>query len=96
MAGYFQFDLPEAPRIEGIAVPTLVLVIGVLLGVVLGIGCSFVNRIVAKVKRRKALKNIQRSVSGLVRTAIVDPVDQYLNIYNSYAELISSAAKKAE
>lgn len=96
VAGYFQFDLPEAPRIEGIAVPTLVLVIGVLLGVVLGIGCSFVNRIVAKVKRRKALKNIQRSVSGLVRTAIVDPVDQYLNIYNSYAELISSAAKKAE
>lgn len=96
VAGYFQFDLPEAPRIDGIAVPTLVLVIGVLLGVVLGIGCSFVNRIVAKVKRRKALKNIQRSVSGLVRTAIVDPVDQYLNIYNSYAELISSAAKKAE
>jgi len=96
VAGYFQFDLPEAPRIEGIAVPTLVLVIGVLLGVVLGIGCSFVNRIVAKVKRRKALKNIQRSVSGLVRMAIVDPVDQYLNIYNSYAELISSAAKKAE
>ncbi|UXN31269.1 GTPase [Glutamicibacter sp. M10] len=96
VAGYFQFDLPEAPRIEGIAVPTLVLVIGVLLGVVLGIGCSFVNRIVAKVKGRKALKNIQRSVSGLVRTAIVDPVDQYLNIYNSYAELISSAAKKAE
>ncbi|MGP9527854.1 GTPase [Glutamicibacter sp. AOP5-A2-18] len=96
VAGYFQFDLPEAPRIEGLAVPTLVLVIGVLLGVVLGIGCSFVNRIVAKVKRRKALKNIQRSVSGLVRTAIVDPVDQYLNTYNSYAELISSAAKKAE
>ncbi|WP_159611276.1 GTPase [Glutamicibacter sp. JC586] len=96
VATYFQFELPEAPRVEGIAVPTLLLITGVLLGIVLGIGCSFVNRIVAKVKRRKALKNIERSVSGLVRSAIVDPIDQYLNTYNSYAELISSAAKKAE
>jgi len=96
LAGYFQFNLPEAPRVEGIAVPTLILVIGVLLGIVLGIGCSFVNRIVAKVKRRKALKNIERSVSGLVRTAVVEPVDEYLNTYNRYASLITSAAKKAE
>lgn len=96
LAGYFQFNLPEAPRVEGIAVPTLILVIGVLLGIVLGIGCSFVNRIVAKVKRRKALRNIERSVSGLVRTAVVEPVDEYLNTYNRYASLITSAAKKAE
>lgn len=96
VAGYFQFEFPPAPRVEGIAVPTLMLVIGVLLGIVLGIGCSFVNRLVAKVKRRKALKNIERSVSALVRSAIVEPIDQYLNTYNSYAELISTAAKKAE
>jgi len=96
VAGYFQLDLPEAPRVEGVAVPTLILVIGVLLGIVLGIACSFVNRIVAKVKRRKALRNIERSVSDLVRTAVVEPVDHYLNTYNSYAALITSAAKKAE
>ena len=96
VAGYFQFDLPAAPRVEGIALPTLVLAIGLLLGIVLGIACSFVNRIVAKVKRRKALRNIERSVSGLVRTAIVEPVDEYLTTYNSYATLITSAAKKAD
>ncbi|MNW70460.1 hypothetical protein D3C74_497860 [compost metagenome] len=67
-----------------------------LLGIVLGIACSFVNRIVAKVKRRKALRNIERSVSGQVRAAVVEPVDHYLNTYNSYAAIITSAAKKAE
>ncbi|MBF6671423.1 50S ribosome-binding GTPase [Glutamicibacter sp. FBE19] len=96
VAGYFQFDLPAAPRVEGIAAPTLVFAIGVLLGIVLGIACSFVNRIVAKVKRRKALRNIERSVSGQVRAAVVEPVDHYLNTYNSYAAIITSAAKKAE
>lgn len=96
VAGYFQFDLPQAPRVEGIAVPTLLVFIGILLGIVLGIACSFVNRIVAKVKRRKALKNLERSVSHLVRQAVVEPVDQHLDTYNSYAALITSAAKKAD
>lgn len=96
VAGYFQFELPEAPRVEGIAVPTLLVFIGILLGIVLGLACSFVNRIVAKVKRRKALKNIERSVSQLVRQAVIEPVDQHLDTYNSYSALITSAAKKAD
>ncbi|MGP5389452.1 GTPase [Glutamicibacter arilaitensis] len=96
VAGYFQFDLPQAPRVEGIAVPTLLVFIGILLGIVLGLACSFVNRIVAKVKRRKALKNIERSVSHLVRQAVIDPVDQHLDTFNSYSALITSAAKKAD
>ncbi|QEP07045.1 GTPase [Glutamicibacter sp. ZJUTW] len=96
VAGYFQFELPEAPRVEGIAVPTLLIFIGILLGIVLGLACSFVNRIVAKVKRRKALKNIERSVSQLVRQAVIEPVDQHLDTYNSYSALITSAAKKAD
>lgn len=96
VAGYFQFELPEAPRVEGIAVPTLLVFIGILLGIVFGLACSFVNRIVAKVKRRKALKNIERSVSQLVRQAVIEPVDQHLDTYNSYSALITSAAKKAD
>ena len=96
VAGYFQFALPQAPRVEGIAVPTLLVFIGILLGIVLGIACSFINRIVAKVKRRKALKNLERSVSNLVRQAVVEPVDQHLDTYNSYAALITTAAKKAD
>lgn len=96
VAGYFQFELPEAPRTEGIAMPTLMVFIGILLGIVLGLFCSFVNRIVAKMKRRKALRNIERSVSALVRQAIVEPVDQHLETYNSYAAIIAGAAKKAD
>ncbi|WP_404290864.1 GTPase [Glutamicibacter arilaitensis] len=96
LAAYFQFDLPQTPRVEGIAIPTLLVFTGILLGIVLGILGSFVNRVVARLKRRKALKNLQNSVSGVVRRYIVDPTAHHLEQYNSYAALISSAAKKAE
>ncbi|MGP9650340.1 GTPase [Glutamicibacter sp. AOP38-B1-38] len=96
LAAYFQFDLPQTPRVEGIAIPTLMVFTGILLGIVLGILGSFVNRMVARLKRRKALKNLQNSVSGVVRRYIVDPTAHHLEQYNSYAALISNAAKKAE
>lgn len=96
LAAYFQFNLPETPRVEGFAIPTLMVFVGVLLGIVLGIFGSFINKMVARLKRRKALKNLQNSVGGVVRRFIVDPTAHHLEQYNSYAALITNAAKKVE
>lgn len=96
VAAYFQFNLPETPRVEGFAIPTLMVLVGVLLGIVLGIFGSFINKMVARLKRRKALKNLQNSVGGVVRRFIVDPTAHHLEQYNSYAALITNAAKKVE
>jgi hypothetical protein len=96
VAAYFQFNLPETPRVEGFAIPTLMVFVGVLLGIVLGIFGSFINKMVARLKRRKALKNLQNSVGGVVRRFIVDPTSHHLEQYNSYASLITRAAKKVE
>ena len=96
VAAYFQFNLPETPRVEGFAIPTLMVFVGVILGIVLGIFGSFINKMVARLKRRKALKNLQNSVGGVVRRFIVDPTAHHLEQYNSYAALITNAAKKVE
>lgn len=96
VAAYFQFNLPETPRVEGFAIPTLMVFVGVLLGIVLGIFGSFINKMVARLKRRKALKNLQNSVGGVVRRFIVDPTAHHLEQYNSYAALITNAAKKVD
>lgn len=96
LAAYFQLNLPETPRVEGFAIPTLMVFVGVLLGIVLGIFGSFINKMVARLKRRKALKNLQNSVGGVVRRFIVDPTAHHLEQYNSYAALITNAAKKVE
>ena len=96
LAAYFQFNLPETPRVEGFAIPPLMVFAGVLLGIVLGIFGSFINKMVARLKRRKALKNLQNSVGAVVRRFIVDPTSHHLEQYNSYASLITSAAKKVE
>lgn len=96
VAGYLQFQLPAVPRVEGIALPTLLLITGMLLGIVIGLLGSFLNRMVAKMKRRRAQKNLERSVSQVTRHLVFDPVAEQLERYNSYAALISGAAKKAE
>ncbi|MGP5410599.1 GTPase [Glutamicibacter ardleyensis] len=96
VAAYFQFNLPETPRVEGFAIPTLMVFVGVLVGIVLGIFGSFINKMVARLKRRKALKNLHNSVGGVVRRFIVDPTAHHLEQYNSYAALITNAAKKVE
>lgn len=96
LAGFLQFSLPEPPRIEGIAYPTLFLVIGVLIGVVLGIGGSIFNRLIARIKRRKALGSLNKSVAYVVRQAVVDPSRGHLDRYNQYAGLIRQAAKRVQ
>src|SRR5699024_5021125 len=96
VAGYLQFAVPEPPKVEGFPIPTLMLLLGLLLGIVLGIAGSFVNRMVAKMKRKRVHRNLERSVAGVVRQNIVDPVAAHLDQFNSYADLINQAAKKAD
>lgn len=96
LAGFLQFSLPEPPRIEGIAIPTLMLVTGILIGVVLGSGSSVFNRLIARIKRRKALGNLNKSVAQVVRQSVVDPTREHLDRYNDYAALIRQAAKRAQ
>lgn len=96
LAGFLQFSLPEPPRIEGIAYPTLLLVIGVLIGVILGIGGSIFNRLIAKIKRRKALGNLNQSVAYVVRQEVVDPTRGHLDQFNEFAGLIRQAAKRVQ
>ncbi|WP_431711883.1 GTPase [Glutamicibacter uratoxydans] len=96
LAGFLQFSLPEPPRIEGIAYPTLLLVIGVLTGIVLGIGGSIFNRLIAKIKRKKAMGNLNKSVAYVVRQEVVDPTRGHVDRYNTYAGLIRQAAKRVQ
>ncbi|WP_313814417.1 GTPase [Glutamicibacter sp.] len=96
IAGYLQFQLPPAPKVEGIAIPTLMLAAGILLGIVLGLLGSFLNRMVAKIKGKRAQRNLERSVSQVVRRLIVEPVEMHLDKYNSYAALVDKAAQKAD
>ncbi len=95
-AGYLQINLPAPPRVEGIAVPTLMLATGLLFGIVLGIAGSFLNRMVAKMKRKRIQRNLERSVAGVVREIIMDPVAAQVDQFNSYAGLVYQAAKKAD
>lgn len=96
VAGYLQFAVLEPPKVEGLPIPTLMLLLGLLLGIVLGIAGSFVNRMVAKMKRKRVHRNLERSVAGVVRQNIVNPVAAHLDQFNSYADLINQAAKKAD
>ncbi|MGR6900228.1 GTPase [Glutamicibacter sp. BSL13] len=95
-AQFMQFSLPEPPRIEGIAIPTLLLLGGILVGIVLGLGGSIFNRLLARIKRKKALGNLNKSVAQVVRQEVVDPTGEHVDRYNSFAGMIRQAAKRVQ
>ncbi|MDR4533004.1 GTP-binding protein [Glutamicibacter sp. PS] len=96
LAGYFQFELPPTPRVEGIAIPTLMVLIGVLLGIVLGVLTGLLHRLVAKLKKRTALNRLNKAVALVLQRVVIAPITAHLTTYNEYAALVREAARKVE
>jgi GTP-binding protein EngB required for normal cell division len=90
-AQYFQFTVPEVPKIEGFPVPTLMVVIGILLGIVLGLATGLVARIGAAGRARKARKALQASVAKVASRAVIEPVGAEITRHNLFIGALERA-----
>lgn len=90
-AQYFQFTLPEVPKIEGFPVPTLMVVIGILLGIVLGLAMGLVARIGAAGRARKARKALQASIAKVANRAVIEPVNAEITRHNLFIGALERA-----
>ncbi len=88
---YFQFTVPEVPKIEGFPVPTLMVVIGILLGIVLGLATGLVARIGAAGRARKARKALQASVAKVASRAVIEPVGAEITRHNLFIGALERA-----
>ncbi|AUI52788.1 GTPase [Arthrobacter crystallopoietes] len=89
--GYFQFEVPPAPRVEGFPVPTLLLVAGVLLGIVLGLASGLVARVAAASRAAKARRRLRSAVAQVAERKVVAPVEEEIRRYNSFRDALAAA-----
>jgi GTPase SAR1 family protein len=81
------FGLPpvEVPRVEGWAVPTLLIAGAVLLGILLGLLAAVLSAITAASRRRRTRRRLGAAIDAVVQRLIADPVQLALEQARAFA-----------
>ena len=69
--GYFQMPVPEAPRVEGWPVPTLLVIGGLVLGTVLALTSKFIAAAGAVRRASRARRRLRESVGAVAQTLVL-------------------------
>ncbi|TLM82420.1 ABC transporter [Pseudarthrobacter sp. NamE2] len=90
--GYFQMPVPEVPRVEGWPVPTLMLLLGVVLGIVLALTGRFIAAGAAGARARRARKRLHTAVAFVAGKLIVEPVEVEVSRLAAFNTALRKAA----
>ncbi|WP_426243828.1 YfjP family GTPase [Nocardioides sp. LHG3406-4] len=88
---YLRIDNVPTPEVVGFAAPTLMLVGGVLLGVLLGLVCRVLVGLTARSRARTADKRLRGAISEVSRELVVEPVEAELAAYSSARSGLAAA-----
>ncbi|GAA1358087.1 50S ribosome-binding GTPase [Arthrobacter rhombi] len=91
LMGYLQLDVPAAPRVEGFPVPTIMLIGGLLLGVLLGLTAGFLARAAAAGRARTARKKLRTSIASVAERSVVAPVRDEVRRFNEFTSAVARA-----
>jgi len=91
LMGFLQFQVPPAPAVEGVPVPTLMLATGVLLGIVLGLASGAAARAAAAGRARTVSRKLHAAVAEVANARIVAPVADEVSRYNRFAAALAVA-----
>jgi hypothetical protein len=78
---YLQLDAPEAPEVGSLPVPTLLLIGGVALGVLLALVCRLLVRITARRRAAVAEQRLRAAISDVAEELVIRPVEAELTSY---------------
>lgn len=91
LMGYLQLDVPATPRVEGLPVPTLMLIGGVLLGIVLGLAAGLLARAAASRRARRAHKRLTAAIGEAAHRVVAEPVAAEIQRFNDFADAVRRA-----
>lgn len=76
LAAYLQFQLPEAPQVEGFPLPTLLLAGGLALGILLALLAIPLARLAARGRGRRARRRLEEATTEVGRREVIRPVEE--------------------
>ena len=88
---YLQFQVAQAPRVEGFPVPTLMLIVGMLGGVVLAVIGRLLARTSARRAARAARAALRAEVATVAENEIATPVAAELATVEQFRRALSTA-----
>ena len=91
--GYLQLSVPSAPDSAGLPLPTLLLLGGVALGILLGLVCKAVVGLSARSKARSADRRLRAAIGEVTERLVVEPVEAEVEAYRATRAGLSTALK---
>lgn len=89
--GYLQLPVPQAPRVDGWPIPTLMLLGGVVLGIFLAITSKFLAAAGAGGRARLARKRLATSVAATAQELVIDPTEVEIIRYRDFRDALAKA-----
>lgn len=92
-ASFLQIDVP-VPKVQSIAIPTLLLLTGVLAGIVVGVGAFALARVRAGRRAASARRQLHAAVENVTDDVVIKPVEAELERYKAFRDSIRKALSR--
>jgi hypothetical protein len=92
--GYLQVPAPGTPRSHGFPLPTLLLLGGVVLGVLLGLVCKAVVNLTARAKARSVDRRLRDAIAGVTEGLVIEPVQAEVEAYRATRAGLAAALRR--
>jgi hypothetical protein len=79
--GYLQLPQPSTPKYRGLPVPTLLLVGGVVLGLLLALVCRVLTKVSARSRARAADRRLRAAIAEVTQRLVVEPTEVEVHAY---------------
>jgi len=91
--GYLRVPQPSPPSVLGIPVPTLMLIGGVGLGILLALFCRVLVSFTARARARSVDRRLRTGIRGVVTHMVMKPIDDELDAYNKVRHGLNDALR---
>jgi GTPase Era involved in 16S rRNA processing len=91
--GYLQLPAPATPKYRGFPVPTLLLLGGVLIGILLGLLCRLVVGVSARRRARAADRRLRGAIREVTERLVITPVEAEVEAYRATRSGLAAALR---
>jgi hypothetical protein len=91
--GYLRMPAPETPEYQGFPVPTLMLLGGVAVGILLALVCRVLTGVSARSKARSADRRLRAAIGEVTEELVVAPIEAEVEAYRATREGLVAALR---